>query len=89
MHTQEFDQQTEQLLNQLAALSGKTPDEFLREITISSIKKRAHKLAIPTQYSFSADSSQADWDTFFTEFSRPVVVVTPCPREEIYGDRLR
>lgn len=89
MHTLEFDQQTEQSLNQLATLSGKTPDELLREITVNSIKKRARKLAVSSQFPASDEPSQTEWDAFFTHFSRPAVDVSPCPREEIYADRLR
>jgi len=89
MHTLEFDQQIEQSLNQLATLSGKTPDELLREITVNSIKKRARKLAISSQLPTLDEPSQIEWDDFFTNFSRPVLDVSPCSREEIYADRLR
>ena len=89
MHTLEFDQQIEQSLNQLATLSGKTADELLREITVNSIKKRARKLAISSQLPTLDETSQTEWDVFFTNFSRPVLDVNPCSREEIYADRLR
>ena len=60
MHTLEFDQQIEQSLNQLATLSGKTPDELLREITVNSIKKRARKLAISAQLPTLDEPSQIE-----------------------------
>lgn len=89
MHTLEFDQQTEHSLNQLASLSGKTPDELLREITVNSIKRRAHKLAITSQFPAPTDSSQSEWNNFFANFSRPIIDDAPFSREEIYADRLR
>ena len=89
MHTLEFDQQIEQSLNQLAMLSGKTPDELLSEITVNSIKKRVHKLAISSQLPTLDEPSQNEWDVFVTNFSHPVLDVSACSREEIYADRLR
>ena len=85
MHTLEFDQ----TLNQLATLSGKTSDKLLREITVSSIKKRVCKLAIPSLLANLNVPLQTDWEQFFSDFSRPVVDVSPCSRDEIYVEHLR
>lgn len=81
MHTLEFDQQTEQSLIQLAALSGKTPDELLREMTTSLITKKIKDLTSSSQpiASYDKETNQANnWDVFFANFCAPVVDTTPC-----------
>jgi hypothetical protein len=93
MHTLELDQKTEQSLNQLAALSGQTPDELLHEITISSIQSRLKNLTSASEslvfYDGQESNQATDWNNFFATFCTPVVDHKPCNREEIYAECLR
>jgi hypothetical protein len=92
MHNLEFDPQTEQSITQLAMRSGKSPDDLLRDIVISSIRSRSTKPA-------STDTDQAkldplNWDAFFNKVSelskqRQVASELTLTRDDIYAERLR
>jgi len=95
MHNLEFDSQIEQSITQLAMRSGKSPDDLLRDIVISSIRSCSTKPA-----STETDQTLLDpinWDAFFDKVSelseqRQAQSISSEPtltRDEIYADRLR
>lgn len=92
MHRLEFDSQIEQSITQLAVRSGKSPDDLLRDLVISSLRSRSIQ---PT--STAMDQAKLDslnWDSFFDKVSelskqRQVASELTLTRDDIYADRLR
>jgi hypothetical protein len=99
MHTLEFDAQTELSINQLAMLSGKTPDDLLHDMVINSIK--SHNFQMASSSKSRESTASANWDAFFEKLSHLKAKRTSqqgkdrsdtdaiSPRDEIYADRLR